>query len=157
MRTIATLVLAALLAGSLAAQTPPPGPPNPAQHAQRQVKFLTTMLSLNAAQQQQATTIFTDAASASASVRQNMRDARQNLDAAVKSNNAAGIDQAAATIGQLTTQLTSIEAKARAAFYQVLTPDQQSKLTELRMHGGPGGHFGHFGPPGGGPPPPPPE
>ncbi len=148
MKTIVTLILTAVLAGTLAAQAPPaPGPPSPADHAQRQVKFLTTMLSLTAAQQQQATTIFTDAATSAAAVHKNMRAARQSLDDAVKSNNSAGIDQTAANIGQLTTQLTSIEAKARAAFFQILTPDQQNKMTELRTHDGPG--FGrHMGPPG---------
>lgn len=157
MKTLATLLLSALLATSLVAQTSPPGPPSPADHAQRQVKFLTTMLSLTAAQQQQATTIFTDAATAGAALHQSMRDAHQALDAAVKSNNTTAIDQAAASIGQLTTQLTSLQAKAHAAFFQILTPDQQNKMSAMRMHDGPGG-FGGPGPffmqRGGGPPPP---
>jgi hypothetical protein len=42
------------------------------------------------------------------------------------------IDQVAATIGSLTSELTSIEAKADAAFYHILTADQQTKLNDSR-------------------------
>jgi Spy/CpxP family protein refolding chaperone len=46
-------------------------------------------------------------------------------------------------------QSTSIHAKADAAFYQILTPEQQTKLTELESQ-----HVGPFDGPGGlaGPP-----
>ncbi len=150
MKTIATLIVVALLSVGLAAQTPPPGPPSPAARMQHHISFLTTMLSLTSAQQQQATTIFTNAGNQASGLHDSMRTARQSLHDAVQSNNIAGIDQASATIGQLTTQLTAIESKAHAAFYQLLTPDQQTKFNALHKQHGPG-PFGLHG----GPPPPP--
>jgi len=112
------------------------------------VEYLTTVLSLTSAQQQQATTIFANAATAESGVHDNLRAARQSLQTAIAGNDGPGIDQAAATIGSLTTQLTSLQAKARAAFYQILTAEQQSKLTKLESQHGPGGRPS---PPPGGP------
>lgn len=150
---LAVLVLMAFASALLFAQTTShPSPPTPAMRAQHQVGFLTTVLSLTSAQQQQATTIFTNAATAEDGVRSNMKAAHETLHNAVKANDAAAIDQAAAGIGNLTAQSTSIHAKAHAAFYQLLTPEQQSKMGQLdlhRMHGGmmmrgpmAGGHMG---------------
>lgn len=113
----------------------------PGDMVQHRVKFLTTILSLNAAQQQQATTIFTNAANSQRSVHESMRDARKALGTAVKSNDAGGIDQAASQIGTLTGQLIAIRSKADAAFTQILTPEQQAKEAALHPHGpgrGPG-------------------
>lgn len=130
-------------------------PPSPQQMAQHRVEMLTAMLSLTTAQQQQATTIFTDAATAAQAVHTNMRTAHDALRTAVMANNAAGIDTAATTIGSLTGQVASIEAKADAAFNQLLTADQQTKLSQLGQAGfrpgGPHGGFG-FGGRGGAPP-----
>lgn len=110
------------------------------------VNFLTTVLNLTSAQQQQATTIFTNAANSVSALHTSLKNAHQSLTTAVSGNDSAGIDQASNTIGTLTTQVTSIHAKANAAFYQILTPDQQSKLTKLQSErgsgmrmGGPGG------------------
>lgn len=108
---------------------------------QRRVSMLTTLLTLTTAQQQQATTIFTNAATADATVFSSMKTARQNLDTAIKNNDSASIDQLATTIGNLTAQLTSTQAKADAAFYQILTADQQTKYAQLEASGalfGPG-------------------
>ena len=121
-------------------------PPSPAEIAARQVKRMTTLLSLTSAQQQQATTIYTNAATAEQTIRQNEKATRDSLRTAVKNNDAATIDQVSSSIAQSTAQLTSIRAKADAAFYQILTADQQAKFTELesehmdgfRGHGGPG-------------------
>jgi Spy/CpxP family protein refolding chaperone len=139
--TTAILLIGALAATLLFAQTPPK-PPDPAMRVQHRVNFLTTVLSLTAAQQQQATTIFTSAANTASSLHSNMKTAHENLRTAIKSNDTAGIDQAAATIGGLTKQLTSAQAKAHAAFYQILTPDQQNKLNQLESERGPGPKFG---------------
>jgi Spy/CpxP family protein refolding chaperone len=112
-------------------------PPDPQQMAERRVNFLTRTLNLTDAQKSQATTIFTNAATAAQSIHTNMQTARQTLRDAVKKNDSAAIDQAAQTIGNLTGQLTSIEGKANAAFYAILTPDQQTKFDS-----GPGRGFG---------------
>lgn len=128
-------------------------PPSPADLAQRRVGFLTRQLTLTDAQQQQATTIFTNSATAAAALHDSLRTAQQSLSDAVKANNNVGIDQAAATIGTLTAQLTASDAKADAAFYQILTPDQQTKFNQspgpgFGGRGGPGG-FGRGAGPGG--------
>jgi Spy/CpxP family protein refolding chaperone len=138
-------VLACAVAVTALAQTQHT-PPRPADIAAHQVKRMTTLLSLTSAQQQQATTIYTNAATAEQAIRQSEKATRDSLRTAVKNNDAATIDQVSSSIAQSTAQLTSIRAKADAAFYQILTADQQAKLTELesehmdgfRGHGGPG-------------------
>ncbi len=120
---------------------------DPAQRIQHRVDHLTQELGLTSAQQQQATTIFTGAMASQKSIHDQMRAAHESLKAAVQKNDSAAIDQASSTIGSLTGQMTSAHAKAQAAFYQILTPDQQSKLKEMDDHGH--GHMRHPGGPGG--------
>lgn len=132
------LVVLALLTLGLAASiawAQHPGRPDPATMVQRHVQHLTTLLSLNPNQQQQATTIFTNAMSGASSFHSDMKTAHQNLHAAIKNNDANGITQAANTIGNLTSQMIATHAKAQAAFYQTLTPDQQNKMNELKSEG----------------------
>ena len=110
--------------------------PDPATSAERRVAHLTLQLTLTTAQQQQATNVFANSATANAAVFTNLQAARIVIKDAIKKNDTAGIDRAATTIGNLTAQFTSNEAKADAAFYLVLTPDQQTKLAALKgMHG----------------------
>ena len=132
------LALALAFAAPLLFSQGPGNPPDPATRAQHHLQMLTKMLSLTPAQQQQATTIFNNAATGESSLHDSMKTAHQSLQTAIKNNDAAGIDQASTTIGNLTAQMTSTHAKAQAAFYQILTPDQQSKLAEFESHG-PGG------------------
>lgn len=142
MKKILTLVLATVFVCSAFAQnSAPPAPPSPADRAQRHVKFLTTVLSLTSAQEQQALTTFTDAATAENQLHESMRSAHDVLKSAETSGDTAAIDQAAKSIGQLMAQLISTSAKANAAFYQTLTQKQQSKLSELQSMGH--GHGGH--------------
>src|SRR5260221_13559024 len=142
MRTSLMKVLAFLALTNLLSYALPQNPPDPAERIQHRISFLTKHLSLTAAQQQQATTIFTDATVAEKSVFDQMRTAHDSLKAAVEKNDTAAIDQLAGSIGKLTTQLTAAHAKAEAAFYQVLTPEQRSKFTEFEGHG-PGMGMGH--------------
>jgi Spy/CpxP family protein refolding chaperone len=159
-KTLVTLTTFFALAGIMAVAQHK-GPPDPAEMVQHQVGFLTKHLSLTTQQQQQATTIFTEAANNGKTFHDQMRTAHQNLQAAIQKNDAAGIEQASNAIGSLTTQMTAAHAKAQAAFFQTLTPDQQTKMNAMQSHhggpgfGGPGwrGH-GHGGPDGpSGPPP----
>jgi len=129
-KTIVLLLFTCLFSTLLLAQSP--APPDPATRVQHHVTFLTNALSLTPAQQGQATTIFTNAFNNQSELHSSLKTAHQNLDTAVKNNDSAGIEQAANTIGTLTAQLTSAQAKADAAFYQVLNSDQQSKLSDLR-------------------------
>jgi Spy/CpxP family protein refolding chaperone len=158
MRTTLVKVVTFLAMASMFATAQRKGPPDPAQMVQHQVGFLTKHLSLTTQQQQQATTIFTEAASNGKTFHDQMKTAHQNLQAAVQKNDAAGIEQASNAIGTLMGQMTSAHAKADAAFYQTLTPDQKTKMDELKSHhDGPGmmhhmhGHGGMGGP--GGPQP----
>ncbi len=137
------------------------GPPNPATMIERRVNRLTAQLGLNATQEQQATKFFTDAATSASTLFNSMRTAREDLRVAIQHNDSNTIKQVSVTIGNLTAQLTSVEALAQASFYGILTPDQQTKYNQLearqRMRMGP--HPGPDGGPGpgagpGGPPPP---
>ncbi len=116
-------------------------PPDPAAMIQMRVNHLATVLNLTDAQKAKATTIFTDAHTASQSVRTSMQSAHQSLADAIKKNDAGTIDSVAMTIGNATGQLTAIQAKADAAFYAILTADQQAKFDQM-PRGGPGGGFG---------------
>ena len=138
--------LAIAIAIPALAQTQPK-PPSAAEIAKRQVKTLTTLLNLTSAQQQQATTIYTNAATGQHSLIASDKETRDALRTAIKNNDTASIDQVAGTIAQNTAQFTSIKAKADAAFYQILTSDQQAKLSDLesqhiRPLDGPGGPDG---------------
>ena len=145
--TLTRLLPAFALATALAFGQNSAGVPNAANRVQHRVGVLTTLLNLTAAQQQQAATIFTNAATANASVRASMKSARQSLTAAVRNNDSATIEQVSATIGNLTAQTTSNQAKADAAFYQILAPDQQAKLAQFESQGRAG--FGRGMRPGG--------
>jgi Spy/CpxP family protein refolding chaperone len=146
------VVAGLVLAGALAHAQRQHQPPDPAQMAQHRVSFLTDKLELSPSQQQQATNIFTNEMSAAKSLHDQMKTAHQSLQAAVKTNDSAGIEQASGTISSLTAQMITARAKADAAFYQLLSPDQQSKYTEMHNHE-PGMHgFRERGGPGGPPP-----
>jgi Spy/CpxP family protein refolding chaperone len=107
------------------------GPPDPATMAQHHVQMLTRVLSLTSDQQKQALTVYTNAETSATDLHATMRTAHEALQTAVKGNDANGISQAATTIGSLTAEMTTIHAKADAAFYLLLTPDQQTKYSEF--------------------------
>jgi Spy/CpxP family protein refolding chaperone len=148
-KQLLTPTLAIAVAVPVLAQTPPK-PPSAADMAKHQVKALTTLLNLTSAQQQQATTIYTNAAKARQTIIESDKGSQDTLRTAIKNNDSAAIDQVANTMAQNTAQLTSIKAKADASFYQILTPDQQAKLSDLESQ-----HLGPLDGPGGpgGPPP----
>jgi len=149
-----TLLTIALATSLMFAQGPGGHPHDPAAMAQRHVQFLTNQLGLTQQQQEQATTLFTNAATSQAAMRTSMKTAHDSLQAAIKSNDQDAISQAATNLGNLTAQMIANHAKAEAAFYQTLNPDQQGKWDQLRNKWGGAGHrhgHGDFGPPPGGP------
>ena len=148
MKKLVTVALATMIAIPLLGQTSPK-PPTPAERAQHQVKALTTLLSLTSTQQQQATTIYISAAKAEQAVHQSEKDVHESLRSAIKNNDATTIDEISGTLAQSMAQLTSIKAKADAAFYQILSVEQQSKFSDLESQ-----HLGGLDGPGepGGPP-----
>jgi len=125
-------------------------PPDPATIAAKQVARLTSLLTLTTAQQTQATTIFTNALNAITPLQTTIRTDHTSLQTAVKSNDSATIDQLSSAIGTAQGQILSIQNKADAAFYAILTADQQTKLSQTHFFGGLG--FGPGRGPGGPPP-----
>lgn len=124
------MLVSSLLAGAMMAQ-PQFTPPDPATMIQHRVARLTQMLSLTSAQAAQATTIFTNAETAVTPIQTNIKTYRTSLETAVKGNQLATVDQLAAQIGTAEGQLLSIESKANAAFYAILTTEQQTKLSSM--------------------------
>ena len=152
--TTSLIGLATITAGLCVTQAFAQGPPDPAEMVQRRVERLNDELKLTKAQQKQITSIYMDAQTASQQVRGGMREANQALVAAIKSNDANGISQAANNIGSLYAQMTVANAKAEAAVYAALTPDQQAKWQPMvggmgggGMYGGGRGGRGRGGPP----------
>jgi Spy/CpxP family protein refolding chaperone len=124
-------------------------PPTPAQQIANRVARLTALLTLTTAQQASATSIFTTEQTALSAISANMKTARTTLQSDVQANNTSGISAQAAQIGTLTTQEVEATATANAAFYALLTPDQQTKYNTLGggrgFSGGGGGGFGRHG------------
>jgi Spy/CpxP family protein refolding chaperone len=124
------------------AQTPPPHtPPTPAAIAQHQVQRYTTLLTLNANQVEQATTIFTTEATTEQNSRASERAAHQTLETAIKAGDTATIQTTATTLGQMSGEMMAAHALARSQFYALLTADQKTKYSQLEqehMMGGPG-------------------
>jgi Spy/CpxP family protein refolding chaperone len=146
-KTLSLISATIALSTALALAQGPGTPPDPQTMAQMRVNFLTTQLSLTDAQKAAALTIYTSAYTASQTIQTSLRTNQQSIYAAITSNNIATIDQLSLASGTLTGQLTAINAKAEAAFYGILTTDQQKIYATLPPAGGPGGPGGPMGPP----------
>jgi Spy/CpxP family protein refolding chaperone len=96
------------------------------------ISFLSTHLSLMANQQAQVASIFAAASASDAELKQSMKTTRRNLGESVMNNDSAGISRLSAAIGTLVAQRHVNGANANAAFFQLLTADQQAKLGQLR-------------------------
>lgn len=140
-----TTVGAILLATSMLAQQPGT-PPTSAQIVANRVLRLTTLLGLTTAQQGQATTIFTAEQTAISGLLSGLQTAHVTLQTAIQNNDATAITTQATLIGNLTTQQVEAGANAEAAFYAILTADQQTKYKQLLSTGF--GRMGGFGGPG---------
>jgi LTXXQ motif family protein len=97
------------------------------------MNFLSAFLSMTSAQQQQATNIFTTAISSKTALRGQVQAAHVALSNAVKTNDGTAINQASAAIGALGAQRRALGATANASFYQLLTPAQQSMLSQFQQ------------------------
>ena len=100
--------------------------------ASKYIKSIGAYLGLSADQRAQASTILAAARGTVTTIRASLKPARQSLSAAVQANDTAGINQASALIGSLTSQRMVAAAGAHAAIHQMLTSDQQAKLAALR-------------------------
>ena len=128
------LTISAFATCILAAQTSN-GLPPPTDLGRRHVNVLNILLTLTTGQQDQATTIFTDAATAEATSRESLKATYQSLQDAVANHDSAAIDRISLTIGTLNAQVTALEAKADAALYEILTPEQQTKFKQSQEQG----------------------
>ena len=106
--------------------------PKSASKQAKYINSLSVLLSLSAAQQQMAQVIFSNAGSVSTSLDVSLKAARQALSQAVRNNDNGGISQAAGTLGQLKGQHAANGAVANAAFFQILTADQQARLAQFQ-------------------------
>jgi Spy/CpxP family protein refolding chaperone len=153
-RTYKLIALAGLLATAVAAQRPfgvmTATAPDPAAMVKNQVDRLTALLSLSTAQATQATTIFTASLNSVAPLQTALNTDWQSMRTAVKANQTGKIGLLATDIGTLTGQIAAIQNNADAAFYAILTADQQTKLDQIGGIGG-RGRGGRGGPGGMGP------
>ncbi len=124
------------------AQTTPHTPPTPAMIAQHQVQRYSTLLTLNANQVEQATTIFTTEATTAQNARTTEHSAHQAMETAIKANDTAAIQSTSTTLGQISAERENAHALARAQFYAILTADQKTKYAQLEQEHMVGG-FGH--------------
>jgi Spy/CpxP family protein refolding chaperone len=129
---------------------PPRGGDRGGHMIQHRLNYLTTVLSLTPAQQTQVKTVLTNASASGSATHASMKAAHTNLKAAIHSNDAASMEQASNTIGTLMAQELLARSKTEAAIYQLLTPEQQTKMTQLESLGRRGGR-GFGGPGGAGP------
>jgi len=106
--------------------------PKTGAKAAKYLSSLNALLGLTSTQYQQAEVIFAGAVNAQAGIRSNMKFTRQGLTTAIRNNDSAGISQLSAALGNLTGQQTAIGANANAAFFQLLTTDQQNMLTQIK-------------------------
>lgn len=95
------------------------------------INFLSALLTLTSAQASQANEIFASAATATFTVRQQMKISRQALKAAVTGLDSTSIAARAQEIGQLTMKLHLVGGNAHAALMQLLTANQQATLTQF--------------------------
>lgn len=135
---------AAVVAAAMAmAQRPAFGgmPSDPAKMAEARVAMLNQALDLTEAQKTQAVKIFTDAQLASEKFRDEIQLLRQEMQTATKASDLASMERCAREIGSATGEITFIDARAQAAFYSILTPEQKTKYDQLPARGfgmGPG-------------------
>jgi Spy/CpxP family protein refolding chaperone len=112
-----------------AAPTSPAGGHRHGRHG----AFLSAYLNLTPAQQAQEKSIFQATRQSAQPVRQQLRQTRQALRAAIETNNTAQIDQLAKTEGGELGELAAIRGTAMAKVHQILTPEQQQKLAALQQ------------------------
>jgi len=131
-----TLFLPAVLGvGMLAAQTAPPAKTNTQEHAkqsgrQMMIEKLTSDLNLTPDQQAKAKQIFDQSWQQRKAIAPKLREERGAVLHAIKSNDVAQIDRLIQANSQLNAQAAEIHAKAMAQFYQILNPEQKTKMDQ---------------------------
>jgi protein CpxP len=144
-QSLLRLAAVGALAGGMAFAAPPVTTPQtatpPAKTAvnswrarrQQMRRKFEQKLNLTDAQKTQSKAIFQQARASSKPIFEQLKQNRQALNAAVKSDNTAQIQQLTATQGKLRGELLNIHADARAQFYNLLTPAQKTQLDQMQQ------------------------
>lgn len=127
---LACAALAAMGTFSVFAQQAQPAQRMRGQHG---VAKMAAELNLTADQQAQTKAIFRESRQSAMPVRQQLRQTRKDLQAAIQSGNTEQIQQLATTEGSQVGQLTAIRATAFSKVYKILTPEQQQKFLSIRQ------------------------
>jgi len=91
-------------------------------------------LNLSDAQKAQAKSIFQQARESAKPIREQLKQNRQALTAAIKAGQGdANLQQLAAQQGQLRGQMVAIRSEAASKFYATLNADQRSKLDQMHQ------------------------
>jgi Spy/CpxP family protein refolding chaperone len=90
-----------------------------------------TILDLTPAQKTFVEKLVADTKAAAEPITAQLAQGRQEMQAAVKSNNTGNINNIATQQGNLTGQLAGLHGKAMASFYAQLTPEQKAKFDKL--------------------------
>jgi len=130
------IAIAAAFAASMAlAQTQAPTAPAPHNHMRARMQhgrqMMMQQLNLSDAQKAQAKAIFQKAHQDAAPVREQLKQTRMDLRAAVKADDTAKIQTLTAQEGTLIGKAANIRSAAMADFYKTLTADQRTKLDSL--------------------------
>lgn len=135
----AAAVLAAGMALAQAPASPSQQSPNGRQQMTRQERReqfqerMTRELNLTPAQQQQAKAIFGKVREDAKPIREQMRQNREALQAAIQTNNTREIHNLATKQATLQAQMMEMHADAMAKFYTTLTPEQRTKAQQLHQ------------------------
>jgi Spy/CpxP family protein refolding chaperone len=133
---LGSFLLSIFAAGILSAQTATA----PVEHHHRvpggqMMQRLSSRFSLTVDQQQQAKTIFQQSREQMKALAPKLKEERQAVASAVKTDNEKQIDQVLQSDASLNAQARAIHAKAMAKFYQILTPEQKAKFDQgARTH-----------------------
>ena len=128
--------VAAMAAGMAFAQAPAGTQQQPGERMEQRREFHERMmqeLNLTDAQKQDAKAIFGKARADAKPVRDELRQNREALFAAIKADDTAKIHSLAAKQGSLMGRLTEIRADAKARFYAKLTPEQRTKADQMHQ------------------------
>jgi Spy/CpxP family protein refolding chaperone len=137
-RVVHFAAVTAFAAGMALAQTPATGTPpaaekGPFRHPVFGHRQMMQALNLTTAQQQQADTIFSDARQKAQPIRQEIRQNKEALYAAVKANDTSEIERLSSQQGKLKGAALAIRSEAMAKFYVILTPEQRTKWEQIHQ------------------------
>jgi hypothetical protein len=106
--------------------------PHTAAKQAKYISFLSALLSLSPGQQAETADIFAAVTTSAGQLKATAKTHKKNLGASAAANDSGGISQASLAIGKVASQRHTIDAKANAAFFQILTAAQQDTLTKFR-------------------------